>query len=388
MDKKKILVTFIESGFGHITSAKAISDSLKEQYGEKYNIIDCNIMKDSEKTVTFEKFLTKQTKATNKIHGYGFFIFTILEAFGGAKFLRFTHSTFFHSYVQATIEAFEKYKPDVIVSTHYFITYCAVEYKRKVDNNCLIVTYNPDNNVHPWWDNRDGIFITNNIYATEEAVEKRKFKSENCKTVNFACRTDLLECNESKEFYREKYGIDKDTFCVIVADGGYALGKCKAVTNELLKTNKKITIIAVAGKNEKVYNYFLNKNPKENISFMSLPFVKNIYELYRAADLFITKAGPNAVSDCVFMNTPILIDYYPHPIEKATKKLFVDKFRCGEYIKSPRKIRKRVEELIENPHILDEYVKNTYNFKKECNGASEIACIIDEALTQKEKDEN
>lgn len=75
MDKKKILVTFIESGFGHITSAKAISDSLKEQYGEKYNIIDCNIMKDSEKTVTFEKFLTKQTKATNKIRLWLFYIY-------------------------------------------------------------------------------------------------------------------------------------------------------------------------------------------------------------------------------------------------------------------------------------------------------------------------
>lgn len=388
MENKKILVTFIESGFGHITSAKAISDSLKEQFGNKYNIVDCNIMKDSEKTVTFEKFLTKQTKATNKIHGYGFFMFTILEAFGGAKFLRFTHTTLFHSYVQATVEAFAKYKPDVIVSTHYFITYCAVEYKRKVDNNCLVVTYNPDNNVHPWWDNRDGIFITNNIYATQEAVNKRKFKSENCKTVNFACRTDLLECNDSKAFYREKYGISQEDFCVIVADGGYALGKCKAVTNELLKTDKKLTIIAVAGKNEKVYNYFLNKTPKKNITFIPLPFVKTIYELYKASDLFITKAGPNAVLDCVFMNTPVIVDYYPHPIEKATKELFVDKFKCGEYIKSPKKIRKRVEEFIENPHLLDEYIKNTHNFKKECNGASEIACIIDEALTKKEKNEN
>ncbi|MGN1212489.1 MAG: glycosyltransferase [Christensenellales bacterium] len=387
MDKKKILITFIESGFGHITSAKAISDSLKEKFCDKYEIIDCNIMKESEKTVAFEKFLTNQTKATNKIHGYGFFIFTLLEAFGGEKFLKFTHNTIFHSYVEATVQAFAKYKPDCIVSTHYFLTFCAVEYKRKVDKNCLIVTYNPDNNVHPWWDNRDGIFITNNIYATKEAIEKRKFKSENCKTVNFACRAELLECNNSKEFYREKYGINKDDFCVIVADGGYALGKCKAVTNELLKTDKKMTIIAIAGKNEKVYNYFLNKKPKDNITFIPLSFINNIYELYKAADLFITKAGPNAVLDCIFMNTPVLIDYYPHPIEKATKELFVDKYKCGEYIKSPKKIRKRVEELADNPQILQEYVKNTYNFKKECNGANEIADIIDDALNNKDRDE-
>ena len=78
MAKNKIMVTFIESGFGHITSAKAISDSLKEKYSDVFEIEDCNIMKESEKSKSFEKFLTMQTKATNKIHGYGFFVFSIL----------------------------------------------------------------------------------------------------------------------------------------------------------------------------------------------------------------------------------------------------------------------------------------------------------------------
>lgn len=108
--------------------------------------------------------------------------------------------------------------------------------------------------------------------------------------------------------------------------------------------------------------------------------MRNVYELYRAADVFITKAGPNSVLDCVLMNTPVIIDYYPHPIEKATKKLFVDKYGCGEYIKSPKKIRKRVEEFIDNPSLLSEYAENTKNFNKECNGADEIADIIDNAL--------
>ena len=383
MAKKKIMVTFIESGFGHITSAKAISDSLKEKYSDVFDIEDCNIMKESEKSKSFEKFLTMQTKATNKIHGYGFFVFSILETFGGQKFLRFTHKTIFKNFVNATVEALANHNPDVIVSTHYFITFCAIEYKKRHNDNCLVITYNPDNNVHPWWDNRDGIFITNNIYATSEAVHRRKFVGENCKTVNFTARNDIVECNNSKEFYREKFGIDKDTFCVIVADGGYALGKCKAVTNELLKTKKKLTIISVAGKNQKTYNYFINKKIHDNINFIPLPFVTNIHEFYRAADVFITKAGPNSVLDCIFMHTPVIIDYYPHPIEKATKKLFVDKFKCGEYIKSPRKIRKRIEEMIDDPGILKPYIKNTYKFKKECNGANEIADIIFDAMKEK-----
>ena len=382
MDKKKILVTFIESGFGHITSARAISDSLKEKYSDEYDIQDVNIMKENEKSVAFEKFLTNQTKATNKIHGYGFFVFALMETLGGVKLLKFTHKTIFKQYVKATVETIKNHKPDCIVSTHYFITFCALEYKKQYDPNCLVVTYNPDNNVHPWWDNRDGIFISNNIYATSEAVNRRKFLGENCYTVNFTARNDIVTCNQPKEFFREKYGIDKDTFCVIVADGGYALGKCKSVTNQLLKTKKKLTIISVAGKNQKMLNYFLDKKVNDNINFIPLPFVENIYELYRAADLFITKAGPNSVLDSVFMGTPVLIDYYPHPIEKATKKLFVDKYKCGEYISSPYKIRKRVEQFIDDPSLLDTYIKNTHKFKKECNGSMEIADIIHKNLSE------
>ncbi len=380
MAKKKILVTFIESGFGHITSAQAISDSLTKKYGDCFDIENCYIMHDSKKTKTFEKFLTLATKTTNKVHGFGFFIFSFMQLCGGQKFLRFTHKTIFKTYVNATLEAFKKHQPNVIVSTHYFLTYCANEYCKKYNKNCLIVTYNPDNNVHCWWDGRAGIFITNNSYATNEAISKRDFKPENVKTVSFTCRKELLECNESKNFYRDKYKIDKNTFCVIVADGGYALGKCKKVTKELLKTKKNITIISIAGKNEKVYNYFKKLKVANNIKFMPMQFVPQIHELYKASDLFITKAGPNAVLDCVYMNTPILIDYYPHPIEKATKKLFVDTLGCGVYISNPKKIRKQVETFVDNPKLLEPFEKNTHLLKKFNNGADEVADIIYNAI--------
>ncbi len=382
MKKKKILVTFIESGFGHITSAQSISDSLKKKYENNFEIENCYIMHDSKRTEQFEKFLTLATKTTNKVHGFGFFIFSFMELCGGQKFLRFTHKTFFKTYVKATLDAFLKHNPDVIVSTHYFLTYCANEYCKKHNKNCLIITYNPDNNVHCWWDDRAGIFITNNGNATNEAINKRKFKEENVKTVSFTCRKELLNCNESKEFYRKKYNIDKDTFCVIVADGGYALGKCKKVTNELLKTKKKLTIISIAGKNEKIYNYFIKKNVNNNIKFLPMQFVPEIYELYKAADLFITKAGPNSILDCVFMNTPILVDYYPHPIEKSTKKLFIDKLNCGLYISSPKKIRKMVELFIDSPNLLDPFIENTYKINKFNNGADEVADIIYNAVRE------
>ena len=381
MAKEKVLVTFIESGFGHITSARSISDSLKAKYGDKYDVEDCYIMKGSKTSLSFEKFLTNQTQATNKIRGYGFFMFGLLKVLGGVHFMRGLHRSLFKKYTKSVLEEFKKHKPKVIVSTHYFITFCASEYKKKVDKDCIVVTYNPDNNVHTWWDGRD-IFINNNQNASTEATTKRKFKAENVKTVPFTARQAIIDSNLGKAEYREKLGIDKDRFCVVVADGGYALGKCKAVTKELLKTDKDITIVAVAGKNQKVYDYFKKQVVKPNIKFMPQQFLTNIYEYYGAADLFITKAGPNAILDCVYMGTPILVDYYPHPIEKATKKLFVDSLGCGEYIASPKKIRRRVEEFVDNPKLLDKYAVNTKKVDKYKNGANDVVDIIDTEISK------
>lgn len=377
MNKKRILVTYIESGMGHITSVKSISDSLKSKYSEEFEIIDCQIMKDSEVQQSFEKFLTNQTKFTNKVKAYGFMMFWLIEILGKQNLMKLMNKTLFRKACEATINALGKYEPDVIVCTHYLITYCAIELKKRFMPNLLVVTYNPDNNINPLWDSDDGIFILNNAKALSQAVEKRKFKPENVRQVNFTARKCIVEESGTKNEYREKYNFPADNFTVIVADGAYALGKMKSVVNELLKIkNKKLTIIALAGKNEATYNYFCNKKAPDNITLVPLQFMDAIYEIYKASDIFVTKGGPNAVLDSMFMFTPVIIDYYPHQIEKATKKLFVDELKCGEYIDKPKKIRKRIEEFADDPTLLEQYLVNVHKFNKNANGADQIADII------------
>ena len=57
--KPRILITFVEAGMGHIVSAQAISDSLKKKYGDKMEIIEAYMLRDSENPVLpkFEEFL-------------------------------------------------------------------------------------------------------------------------------------------------------------------------------------------------------------------------------------------------------------------------------------------------------------------------------------------
>lgn len=386
--KPRVLITYIESGMGHIMSAQAIANKLKEKYGKELDIVEEEIMKcDNDKTqIKFEKFLCNQVKITNKIKGYGAFMFWLIEALGKQKFLELVHKTLFKKATDATIEAMRKRNPDVVISTHHFITLCAIELKRRYMPNLTVITYDPDNNVHCWWDNRSEIFITNNDVAVKEAIEKRKFKPEALKRVFFTAREAVVKANGTKEEYRKKYGIPLDKFAVIVADGAYAGANAKKYTDELLKTDLPLTIVMLAGKNEKVLEYFKKKvgKTKPNITLIPMGFTETAYELYGACDVFITKGGPNAILDSLYMGTPVLANFYAQNMEKAAINLFVNVMGCGVAIYKKKKARLQVEEWIKNPELLNVYKENIkLNLDKSQNGSSQIADIIMDEINKK-----
>ena len=112
MGKKRVLMTFMESGMGHITSITSISDNLKKLYGDELDVIDSYIMQeDKSKTLkNWENFIIKQTKNTNRIRGFGNFVFFVMKIIGGLKTMRLLHRTVFRKYTNHTLKAFDKRK--------------------------------------------------------------------------------------------------------------------------------------------------------------------------------------------------------------------------------------------------------------------------------------
>ena len=381
--KPRVLITFVEAGMGHIVSAQAISECLKRKYSDKMEIIESHILRDSDNPVLpkYEEFLVRNTQWYSKLPAYGDIQFASMHILGAQNTLKLIHNTIFYSQTKATIEEYTKYSPDVIVCTHYFLLYTAVEYKRKYNTNVIIVAYCPDNNVHGWWDNRADVIYTNNPMATKQAYDLR-FKNGHVVETFYPTRTDVTESNESKEFYREKFGIPQDKFAVVIADGVYAKAKVRKVCSELLKTDHPLTICVLAGKNDKLKRYFDAKKTKTkpNITLLTFGYIKDAPQLYGACDLFITKGGPNAVLDSVMMGTPIIIDYCASPIERATQELFTERYFCGYHFVNPRRIRKQVETLIEEPELIEGIKETLSFFDKSKNGAEEIADDIAEIL--------
>ncbi len=379
---KRILISFVEAGMGHITTAQAIYDALKLACGEEneeVEIIAKNLFHENSVLEKYEQFLIRDVKraSVNPLHSR---IQQWSMHIGGSQnTLKFVNSVIYKKEKNLYVKELEKIKPNIIIDTHYFTSYASICYRDKCDPNCKVITYDPDNNVHGWWSKKVDYFIVNNENAEKEALSKG-FTRQQVKKVFFITRQGVVNCNESKEFYRKKYNIPLDKFAVKLADGAYGKAKLESFVLELAKTQKPLTIVAIAGRNKKLYDKFVKMTLPENITLLPFEFVPDVYEICKACDLFITKAGPNAVLDSVFVQTPIVINYYANHIEGATKHLFVDTLKCGVTIKNKVKARKFVESCIDDRTILDSFVENERKLDKTQNGATMIAQFVLEKL--------
>lgn len=386
--KKRVVVTFVEAGQGHIVTAEAIAQSLEKKFPNDIEVIRDYIFKDGDASLKkHEQMLIRNVKASNKIKGYLNFQFACMKLMTEQGTLKFVYRTVYNKTRKKCIKHLESLNPDMVISTHFEPSFYGIEACKKQNNQWLNVIYDPDHCVHGWWDRRCDIFFTNNDMATAEAINKKKFSPSQVKQVNFMARESIQNFNMTKQECREKLNLPQDKFTIILADGAYASANMDKFTRELLKTKREITIIPVAGRNEKLLKKYQEMKDKipQNITFIPLPFTKNIEDYYCASDLFITKAGPNAITDSVFVNTPIMTNFYSGPIEKASNKLFTKVHQTGEYIKNKKKAREMVEFYMDNPHVLEKFRKNTYKFDRTKNGADEIADIVFDALSNPEK---
>lgn len=383
MYKKRVLISNIEAGQGHLVTAQAIQEQLQKKYSDEIDVIVLKYKESGLKEFKdFENFCVGEVHKANKHKSRLFTQMILMHSIGAQNTLKLSYNLKFAKYKSKVIQEYAKYNPDLILTTYYGDLHCLCCGKAQGKIKSIVSAYNPDHNTHGWWDRRVDLFMCNNAFASDEAIKKIKINPQNVKTVNFMSRSSLKEITGDKKFYRKKYNLPLDKFTVILADGAYGVARMEEYTDILLKTKLPITLIPVCGKNQKLLEKYehLKDSLPQNITLMPQPFVSYISELYKASDLFITKSGPNAITDCTYMGTPIMTNFYTGPIEKASCKLFTEYFKTGIHCPNANKAKELVESYIKSPSLLNEYIKNTSNLDINKNGAEECADIIAEAL--------
>lgn len=376
--KKRVLVTYVEAGFGHITTANSIADAIETLHDPNIEVIRKYTFKDDPVLHKIEQRFVKDVKWANTfpLHNYiqmwGTYIFGIHNS------LPFMVSAFYRRAREIYLKELEQIKPDIIIDTHYLSSFLSTQYRDLVDPHVKVVTYDPDNSVHNWWNIRVDKFIVNCLMAFHDAL-KHDFTRKQLMVVPFVTRKEIMEVTEDKAFYRDKYGLPKDRFTVMVAAGGYGKSGMNRVVNALVHHVKHpVTIVAICGTNTRLFRHLqrLKETAPAHIDLRPYEFVDKVYELNRAADVLLTKGGPNAMLDSALMGVPMGVFYCASEIEYISTYLFTDVLNCGRSFRQSWRICKWINECIADPEILDIYIMAAEKVRREGNGAVQIAEFI------------
>lgn len=241
-------------------------------------------------------------------------------------------------------------RPDVIISTHPFVSHMCAYLKRKGKTNAKIISVMTDYGIHNMW-------LEENNYVDKFMVATSEMKGDCIREYNVPeSKIVVSGIPVSKRFSEtfNKEEILKDlglsngkTTLLFFAGGGLGLGKSEGIFEELINSEYDFQLIAVTGKNEKQKRRFEKIAQKTDKDITVLGYTNMVPELMSVSDFVITKPGGLTSTECLAMCKPMII-INPIPGQEEQNSIY--------FTNNGTALRTYKNEPIE--HVLDIAVNN------------------------------
>ena len=350
MSKPKVLFPFTEAGLGHIMPLRSILDAFREKYGDRVEIVESWFFKDSGDAALkrFEDAMCLFVKEQNKHNKFGLLSTWAMNFFGRRLGMWYSMHTLSPFATGKGSRYMEKLAPDRVVSTHWATHY----YARHAKNKPLTAMYCPDAHINPLFAYPSDLTMLSMRPGYEMAKEEyRQYNDENLKLVPFCIRKEAFEISIDKAENREKMGLPLDKFTIVLAEGGYGIGKMQAICEEIIRLDLPVTLIPVCGKNEELYAHFQSLSVGENVTFLPQGYSKDILHYIASSDLFLGKSG-NIIAEPTFYGVPSIITKHTTHIERKIAEYYVDTVGCALNIFEVDEIVAKISEFLAHPEVL------------------------------------
>jgi len=306
MEKKKVLITYATYGSGHKTVANYVYEYLSKYSNYEIKIID---LMDYENLIGY---ISKKAFEQNFKHKTSSIIFSLIYEIMDFKtttipYKQVTKSIFKNKKLKEDIISF---KPDLLISTHFFGNIIVGMLNKKKLTHSKIISIIPDYVSHEMWikdEKSIDAFIVSNDIVKKELIEEKI----NANKI-YAYGLPLSEKFKNLEditITKNKYHVNnkKKTF-LFFAGGSLGSSFSYDYLKKLLSKKYDINIIFVCGKNEKLMTKALNlvaKNKYSNVHVIG--FSNEVNNLLNISDVVITKPGGLSITESLEMKKPILL---------------------------------------------------------------------------------
>lgn len=297
----KILILTAATGGGHLRASRAIQTYILENsQGNEVSVKDAmkSISAVVDKTICggYHFLATK----TPKMFGH-FYRRTNKDSSLSNLVLNFSNT-----FSQKLMPLLNREKPDVIISTHPFVTEMVSHLKSvnaiSAPLICLMTDYGP----HKAWiaGNVDAYVVSSKDMIPEmEAMGVPKEK-----IYPFGIPVENVFFTEGdKPALLRKFGLSPDLPTVLIMAGSFGVNNILKIYRQVSRAECDFQIVVITGKNKMLYRFF-TKIIKDSPQKTKLVFFTNEVENYmHAADLLVTKPGGLTVSEALACNIPMAV---------------------------------------------------------------------------------
>lgn len=376
MNKKKILITMLEVGFGHKSPAIAVKESIEAIAPDAAVVDVIDFAKESgayrDDLALKDSWNLALAFPISARIGY-----LLMEISGkNKKYIELLWKEF----VVKGVDYIDRYRPDMVFATHPLPLYIAVKARQTLGLNFKVMAYVVDPfDGYAWWANEGADALLVASPESRDRLLRHGIKPEIIHIIGFPIKKSFFNIQQPSKDLILNLGLDPERLSILVSAGGQGIGKIFFFAELLYLMQEKVNLIVVAGKNKstKARFDFLKKNVKSDTKLASLGYVTNMNELMYSSDVVAGKAGASTAMEAFFMGKPTIftewVTYNDYYIVE-----FARKYKVGWYCPSPAAFRATVKKLVDRT-VLDEYKKNLEHLALE-PGTDDVARFLLDAL--------
>lgn len=342
----RVMILTADAGFGHRSTALAVSEALKIRYGDQVDPEIVNPL-NSPQTPAFLRdsqndydFWVKQVPELYK------FFYEASDVIIPTRVLEDALAVLLYESIK---ECYTTYKPDAVLTTYPLYQAAISRYYKMHRIHIPFYTVITDLiSVHRLWFHSkvDGCLVPTRIVA--EMALSNNVAADKVIITGIPVYPDIALETRPADALRAELGWQSDVTTVL-AVGSRRMERLPEMLNVVNHFGGSLQLAVVAGKNEALFQQL--KKEHWHIPVHSYDFVENMPALMKASNLMITKAGGLIVTESLACGLPLLLTEVI-PGQETGNAEYVKNAQAGFVINSPIELLEALQHLLENKGAL------------------------------------
>lgn len=284
----------------------------------------------------------------------------------------------------------EDYQPDVIITTHPFVTEMVSHLKEKKHITAPLICIMTDYGPHKAWISER---VDAYVVSSEDMVPDMQAMGVRGEIVYpFGIPVhDVFFNKTDKAALLENLGMQPHLVTILIMAGSFGVTNILQIYHDIIRLNLPFQIMVITGRNEKLYQAFedaiheTREDPRNGYKHTRLVFFTDEVDKYmHASDLIITKPGGLTVSEALACNVPLAV-FDAIPGQEEDNANFLMSHDMAVRIKKGDDCAATIEELLRDRERLEKMRESCKSFDKS-QSSKNIFSLINELLQKQENE--